>query len=279
MRPRAEAALRTLAVGNGDVKLDQATTFDSRILVDYSIEHHTQNGIITTRFRLLHTPEGRGGPLCNILWADLLGTSKYLRVDVMRPLVLTRNPFTGKEDVLNPKGFTDFLAAFEELPRDERTAAEWQNLQQQLPSAITTYLGDWYGQGQCPKCGAQLMKAGEWISGLVGCSVLLAILGVGGYFGYRWLWPSGDQNPQLTEGGTQERPIRVGLKTVIDDYNQNELNADPKYKNRWIRIVGLVNRMRGDWGKDGKLAAGVVHLEGSAIATFKPEQQDPAELD
>ncbi|MBM3983234.1 MAG: RNA polymerase sigma factor, partial [Planctomycetes bacterium] len=187
VRPKAEAALKKLAAGDGDAKLESVEVFDCRVLAEFTVAHRPQGTVPwQSRVRVLHTPEGRNGPLVNKVWVSLNGRSRdFQQVYLDRPIVLAQ--MFGRELVLQAEPLRECLAAFEALPRDTETAREWSELHKKLVAALRPHAGDWYQNGN-PKQ--------PWRMVLLGTNGEIGLLGripdVGGAHppgpGGVWMW-------------------------------------------------------------------------------------------
>src|SRR5439155_10510495 len=95
-----------------------------------------------SRLRLVHETHDRW----TRIFFDLFGNGEIHRIDPSRPIIL-RNPLTGKESDLRSEPLARAIAAFEDLPHDDRTQAEFAAHVQRLDRATEPYLGNWYARG------------------------------------------------------------------------------------------------------------------------------------
>ncbi len=95
----------------------------------------------------------------------------------------------------------------------------------------------------CPHCGEQL-KMGfikkAFIGGTVffGGIIVLAAIGSKG--------PHSSSGPGSTSMQAKTPIMEVNINSVLDDYKANEVGADNKYKDKWIKTSGIVGDVKKD---------------------------------
>jgi hypothetical protein len=93
----------------------------------------------------------------------MLGKGEFKLIDIRRPLVLGIVPWTRKEIVVHSPGLTMAVAAFNQVPHDDRSDVDFQASWTSLKDAAAPYLGAWYCRGDPSKrC---LVRLGPGIGG------------------------------------------------------------------------------------------------------------------
>jgi hypothetical protein len=172
--PQLTPILRDLLTGSGEVLLEQADAFDTRLDCTFALEHRLPvKPAWTPRVRLLHdTHTGftklmadlYGWGHCARLWPTRSGAEALRDPATGEPLDPTRpdlppaarsrwrNPVTGRElgaqyhtFLFDAQGEDRIAAAFGRLRPDARTAAEKAAFDARLLDATRPYLGGWRG--------------------------------------------------------------------------------------------------------------------------------------
>jgi RNA polymerase sigma factor (sigma-70 family) len=152
--PRVADALRGLAVGGGDAVLESAEAYDTRVDCVVALRHRPG---WTSRMRLVGDADSRR----TRVFFDLAGDGRYKAIDPDRPIVLWRNPLTGREQVIKLADLDRAIAAFDALPRDGRTTAEAAANRDRLRAALARYAGTWYRHGDPAKPAVVELRGGE----------------------------------------------------------------------------------------------------------------------
>lgn len=150
---RQKTALRGLLIGGGEVVLRSVEAFDVRLSCTYELRHKS-DGLPgwKSAIRLTHNTHDVGmrrlqpGRHTGVLF-DMFGRGKWKPIDPRRPIILWRNPLTGAETVLKMRALEDAVAAFDRLPADGRTDAEFRERAARIDAAVAPYLGTWYVRG------------------------------------------------------------------------------------------------------------------------------------
>jgi hypothetical protein len=143
--PRMVAALKTLAVGGGEVTVLEATAFDTRVKAYFEIRHNSPvltNGRPTRTLFVFdtHTREAH-------IDSDPESNGHWRKVDPDKPIVLTLpDSLFGKRGLTLP-GLTTAVAVLKELPADPRGPAESVARNQKVREAVAEYLGPWLWHG------------------------------------------------------------------------------------------------------------------------------------
>jgi hypothetical protein len=91
------------------------------------------------RVRFVRDADDRG----TLTLFDLHRDGRVRRIDPSRPIVLWKNPLNGTEVVLPLEACVRAIAAFDRLPRDDRTAAEAAANRDRVRVAVGRYVGHW----------------------------------------------------------------------------------------------------------------------------------------
>jgi hypothetical protein len=148
--------LKELLVGGGEVTLESVEAFDSRIDCVFLLKHRVEREGRVSRLRFLHAAEA------SRVWVflDLDGDRRYRSIDLSKPIILWRNPFTGTEWVVGSPPLAKAVRLFGRIPRDVQAATEAADFRQQLRAALRTHEGKWYRQGD-PARMCQVLNHGE----------------------------------------------------------------------------------------------------------------------
>jgi hypothetical protein len=144
--PRQREALRPLALGGGEVVLRSVEAYDVRITCVYELRHKAP-GLPgwSSALRLGHNTHDRLEPKRHTgLDFDPCNRGDWKPIDPKRPVVLWRNPLTGAETVWKSRPLEAAVSAFDRLPIDDRTAAEFWQFAARMDAAAAPLLGPWY---------------------------------------------------------------------------------------------------------------------------------------
>jgi hypothetical protein len=155
------AALKGLTLGNGEVVLRSVETYDVRLTCTYELRH---GGGRTSAIRLDHNThnvrEASRQYRHTGVFFDLSNRGDWKPIDPDKPIILWRNPLTGKELVLKIAGLKEAIAAFEAIPIDEQNTIEFDAFATRMDAAAAPYLGTWYIRGD-PQRPCQVRSLGK----------------------------------------------------------------------------------------------------------------------
>jgi hypothetical protein len=143
--PELRAALQGVALGGGEIGLGEVSVYDTRVDVTVVLNHRVGSAPgWLSRGRLMFDTNDRR----TRAFLDFEGNHRFQPVQLDRPVVLPRNPFTGQEAALRFEPLDKAVKVLNSLPGpDERTAAAAAAFRSRLRSAFTPLLGPWYRQG------------------------------------------------------------------------------------------------------------------------------------
>lgn len=165
IKPRQLAALKELALGDGEVVLRSVEAYDVRLSCTYELRHKTAGlpdwvSAIRMHHNTYHHPDH---PRHTSVQFDMFGRGEWKSIDLNRPIILWRNPLTGSEIVLKVRALQEALAASDRLLIDERNAAEFQDFIGRQRRAMTPYLGVWYLFGDPAARYEFRLVEGDWV--------------------------------------------------------------------------------------------------------------------
>lgn len=91
----------------------------------------------------------------------------------------------------------------------------------------------------CPKCGAPSKRTGigrKIGAGVLGLFIFLVVMGA----------IAGKRAPGTSAAKTSELPVSVSAQKLAADYNANEVSADELYRDKMLRVSGVVDSIKKD---------------------------------
>jgi RNA polymerase sigma factor (sigma-70 family) len=138
--PELLAALKPLALGDGDVVLTNLHAHDVRVRCEFELRHQAVD--IKTRLLFIYDMQHRRLDQ----HSDLFGDGKWTFIDPEKQLVLAR--LFGKEYTLQLEPLKAAFAVMEKMPPDARGAEEWARHKEAVRKACEPYLGKWLVKGK-----------------------------------------------------------------------------------------------------------------------------------
>jgi len=163
--PKQLEALSRLVIGDGKVELESVEAYDVRVLCIFKLLHKTGNRTEwISRIEFEHnTRDLHADTRFTSVYFDMFGTGSHKPIDVKRPIILGRNPVTGKEIIVNAPMLETAVKAFELLPHDALSDEELQRTRNSVEVALKQYLGVWYLEGNAARPCKVAISSRNWI--------------------------------------------------------------------------------------------------------------------